>query len=224
VSASEPGQAARDTLAGQDYAAFIRWWEAKGYLTDLPLDFSDAHDAFASGMRAARDLAAALKPKPAPDGEPLTHFFHCWRFPDHHACAVALIERQQEENDALLVGVAAAERKLADDVKPAPELADLRDLLDEIGVMAANAPEDGDSFGVLEQIAMRIAAADVPDSTPAAGQWTVTELSAALDRFYGWFTVAGSGARVQGQLLGADAGEFARVLHAGLESARAHRE
>jgi hypothetical protein len=126
VSASEPtpGQAARDTLAEQDYAAFIRWWEAKGYLTDLPLDFSDAHDAFASGMRAARDLAAALKPKPAPDGEPLTHFFHCWRFPDHHACAVALIERQQEENDALLVGVAAAERKLADDVKPAPGLAD----------------------------------------------------------------------------------------------------
>lgn len=34
----------------------------------------------------------------------------------------------------------------------------LRELLDEIGVMAANAPEDGDSFGVLEEIAMRIAA------------------------------------------------------------------
>lgn len=55
-------------------------------------------------------------------------------------------------------------------------------------------------------------------------QWTRTELAAALDRFYGWFTVAGGGARVQGQLLGADAEEFARVLHAGLESARAHRE
>jgi hypothetical protein len=47
-------------------------------------------------------------------GAPLTHFFHCWRFPDHHACAVALIERQQEENDALLVRGATAERKLAD--------------------------------------------------------------------------------------------------------------
>jgi hypothetical protein len=42
----------------------------------------------------------------------------------------------------------------------------LRELLDEIGVMAANAPEEGDSFGLLEEIAMRIAAVDVPDSTP----------------------------------------------------------
>jgi hypothetical protein len=50
------------------------------------------------------------------------------------------------------------------------ELAALRELLNEIGVMAANAPEDGDSFGVLEQIAMRIAAVDVPDSTPL-GEW-----------------------------------------------------
>jgi hypothetical protein len=43
---------------------------------------------------------------------------------------------------------------------------ELRKLLDEIGVTAANAPEDGDSFGLLEQIAMRIAAVGVPDSTP----------------------------------------------------------
>ena len=48
----------------------------------------------------------------------------------------------------------------------APEPAALRELLDEIGTMAANAPEDGDSFGLLETIAMRIAAVDVPDSTP----------------------------------------------------------
>lgn len=53
--------------------------------------------------------------------------------------------------------------------------------------------------------------------------WTETELAAALDHFYAWFTVAGGGARVQGQLLGGDVTEFARVLHAGLESARAHR-
>lgn len=38
----------------------------------------------------------------------------------------------------------------------------LRVLLDEIGVLAANAPED-DAFSVCEDIAMRIAAADVPD-------------------------------------------------------------
>ena len=43
----------------------------------------------------------------------------------------------------------------------------LRELLGEVGGMAANAPEDGDSFGVLEQIAMQIAAASVPDSTEA---------------------------------------------------------
>lgn len=44
----------------------------------------------------------------AMDGdEPLTHFFHCWRFPDHHRCAVALIERQSEEYDQLLVRAAA---------------------------------------------------------------------------------------------------------------------
>lgn len=48
----------------------------------------------------------------------------------------------------------------------ASELAALRELLDEIGVMAANAPEDGDSFGLLEEIAMRVAAAGVPDSPP----------------------------------------------------------
>ena len=42
------------------------------------------------------------------------------------------------------------------------------ELLDEIGVMAANAPEDGDSFGLLETIAMRIAAAGVP-AEPAPG-------------------------------------------------------
>lgn len=103
---------------------------------------------------------------------PLTHFFHCWRFPDHHACAVALIERQQEENDRLLFAAAAAARAR----RAAP-----------------------------------------------AGQWTVAELAAALNSFYAWFTVVGGGARVQGQLLGTDVDEFARALHAGLESGRAHR-
>lgn len=58
----------------------------------------------------------------------------------------------------------------------------------------------------------------------AAGPWTVAELAAALDSFCAWFTVVGGGARVQGQLLGADADEFARALHAGLESARARRQ
>lgn len=62
----------------------------------------------------------------------------------------------------------AARLRAADQswTKVAAERDRLRELLDEIGVMAANAPEDGDSFGLLETIAMRIAAASVPDTTP----------------------------------------------------------
>jgi len=66
--------------------------------------------------------------------------------------------------------------------QPAPELAaakvvelgtawrllgEARELLNDIGVMAANAPGDGDSFAVCEEIAMRVAAAGVPDSAAA---------------------------------------------------------
>ena len=66
-------------------------------------------------MRQARD-GIAVTPSGAHEGHtaPLTHFFHCWRFPDHHACAVALIERQAAENDALIVRVAGLERELRD--------------------------------------------------------------------------------------------------------------
>lgn len=49
--------------------------------------------------------------------------------------------------------------------QPAPELAALRELLGEIGTMAANAPEDGDSFGLLEEIAMMAAGFGVPEET-----------------------------------------------------------
>jgi hypothetical protein len=75
---------------------------------------------------------------------------------------------------------------------------DLRELLDEIGVMAANAPEDGDSFGLLEEIAMRIAAVGIPDDewpdpenpvtgrTPgaAAPDSGATELRAVIDMIW----------------------------------------
>lgn len=69
---------------------------------------------------------------------------------DHRACG-KLLKEARDERDATRA-----------------ELAALRELLDEIGTLAANAPEDGDAFGVCEQIAMRIAAVDVPDSTPIA--------------------------------------------------------
>lgn len=42
------------------------------------------------------------------------------------------------------------------------EITKLRELLDEVGTLAANAPED-DAFSVCEDIAMRIAAHGVPD-------------------------------------------------------------
>lgn len=45
---------------------------------------------------------------------PLTHFFHCWRFADHHACAVALVERQGEENYRLITSRASVERELGE--------------------------------------------------------------------------------------------------------------
>jgi hypothetical protein len=47
------------------------------------------------------------------------------------------------------------------DCRAEAKLAGLSELLEEIGVLAANAPEDGDLLGVLEEIAMRVAAAGV---------------------------------------------------------------
>jgi hypothetical protein len=95
------------------------------------------------------------------------------------------------------------------------------------GWMEANAysthPDDCEGMAEAFEAGMR-AARDLAAPGPAAAPWTVAELAAVLDSFYAWFTVSGGGARVQGQLLGADADEFARALHAGLGSARAHRE
>jgi hypothetical protein len=42
-----------------------------------------------------------------------------------------------------------------------------RDRLTQVGTLAANADEDGDLFGLLQDIAMKVAAVDVPDSAPA---------------------------------------------------------
>lgn len=56
-----------------------------------------------------------------PGGQPLTHFFHCWRFPDHHPCAVALIERMASEQDQVTGQAAALERKLRDVTAAVPD-------------------------------------------------------------------------------------------------------
>ena len=60
-----------------------------------------------------------------------------------------------------LTPVEAARVAVAEEWQPMVDA--LRGLLDEIGVLAANAPEDGDCFDLLQDIAMRIAAHDVPD-------------------------------------------------------------
>jgi hypothetical protein len=56
----------------------------------------------------------APAPGTTPEDPPLTHFFHCWRSPAHHACAVALIERQGNENTALIHEAGRLERELRD--------------------------------------------------------------------------------------------------------------
>jgi hypothetical protein len=57
---------------------------------------------------ATPHIAGAERERIRPAGEPLTHYFHCWRFPAHHACAVELIERQQREIDQMIAGLAPA--------------------------------------------------------------------------------------------------------------------
>jgi hypothetical protein len=69
---------------------------------------------------------------------------------------------------------------------PTAEADRYRDLLDEVGTLAANAPEDGDSFAVLEQIAMMVAAVDVQDSVPEAAAHVpkATEQRAVIDKIW----------------------------------------
>lgn len=119
-------------------------------------------------IEAGKVPAPFGEPKPAPDpvqlllgpceaqghdGEHLQLRTH-----DHWLCAITLTN--------MLVAADVIADPAPELTKVRAELDTLRELLDEIGVMAANAPEDGDSFGLLEQIAMRIAAVDVPDTTP----------------------------------------------------------
>lgn len=113
-----------------------------------------------------------------------------------------------------------------------PRVDALRGLLDEIGVMAANAPEDGDSFGLLEQIAWRIAAVDVPDSTPL-DEWPDPEnpitgrtpgAAATVDITGEVLTAAVQGKRILLQLGGGNVPQPAPELTAAMAETRELRK
>lgn len=57
----------RDLQAEQDHAEFTGWAEAQSYDESFDFNLEDMRDAFTAGMQAARDLADAAEPKPAPD-------------------------------------------------------------------------------------------------------------------------------------------------------------
>lgn len=75
-------------------------------------DPEGAPAAVTAALAAAGHTTWEGQVKGRPPGEPLTHFFHCWRFPDHHECAVAMIELQGEENTALIGRIGVLERRL----------------------------------------------------------------------------------------------------------------
>lgn len=116
----------------------------------------------AKAVLSGRELRDVVldEPQPAPEaaGDGQALFTRCWQ--GVHASTAgarpAQLWRAMDDHHRSLwahaatvigLGAATAERDR------------YRELLDEIGVMAANAPEDGDSFGLLEEIAMRIAGA-----------------------------------------------------------------
>jgi hypothetical protein len=130
-----------------------------------PADFNDEPKLTGHvSIRFPADMIAAAKQLAAAEGMTVSAWIR--REVEREAA-----RREEPQPAPGLTPVEAVRLAVAEDWQPlldkARDEADrLRELLDEIGVMAANAPEEGDSFGVLEQIAMRVAAIDVPDSTP----------------------------------------------------------
>jgi hypothetical protein len=169
-------------------------------------------------------LDAVLEPQPAPGTVPAEALNIAWNALQHVALHTGDVKTAAKAREALRAVHEFVEDGTTEDgidrtprqPKPSPELAALRALHRIVGHFADTWAEDRatHSEGWIDE------PLDVAAPELTGGQWTVAELSAALDSFYAWFTVAGGGARVQGRLLGADADEFARVLHAGLESGR----
>jgi len=84
--------------------------------------------------------------------------------PAPRATAWRLLDEARADRDDYAARLRAADQSWT---RLSLERDSLRDLLDEIGVLAANASEDGDPHGLLEEIAMRIAAHGVPGTEPS---------------------------------------------------------
>jgi hypothetical protein len=134
-------------------------------------------------MNLADRYAAARELQPAPElaAKPMPRV-------DWARVSEAAADRERERDEARADRDDYAARLRAADqswTRLSVERDSLRELLDEIGVMAANAPEGGDSFGLLEDIAMRIAAVGVPDST-SPDEWpAATPSPVLLDAYKG---------------------------------------
>jgi hypothetical protein len=120
-------------LAALDEAAADRDERARYARHEGRTDEEREHAGRAAQFRAERDRREAGRPecvitggpweKPGDctthahrgtSGPPLTHFFGCWGFPEHHGCAVELIQRQSEENARLIGEKGHLERQLRD--------------------------------------------------------------------------------------------------------------
>lgn len=167
---------------GEPPALYARWWRDVAGASDDAIG-SAWRMTFPADRKFWTELdakLAALAPQPAPGCTV------CAEVGGPHGVA-----KIDEETARVLVVLGWTPPPLEDakpEPQPAPEVPDLavptlatamreanrlsarlvalRELLDDIGVMAANATEDGDSFGLLEQIAFLVAAVDMPDSTP----------------------------------------------------------
>jgi hypothetical protein len=101
VSAPPPERAARDHQAEYANAEFTGWAEAQG-IDPLGMDYAEygadgMRDAFAAGMQAQRDLAAAQEPHAAPElAEPVTVAGVAYRdYPSLAAAMQAEIDRER---------------------------------------------------------------------------------------------------------------------------------
>jgi hypothetical protein len=162
VIAAQQPHAAGDTrpLEQLAIAAFGAWIDATSAEHAL-LSWSQRPESDRAAFRAAADAVRMMlgmpgaQPQPAPGPAAATPYLDALS----DALTRKVSEAEAERDDY------AARLKAADQswTQVATERDGLRELLDDIGTLAANAPEDGDCLAVLEDITMRIAAHGIPE-------------------------------------------------------------